>query len=112
MNLNCDAVLDLISLYWDGTLSASTRASVREHLRNCPSCQNQYRQYVHSARVAIHRPELTQNINLRDGYDILLRKLKKQHSLRVGILAGCACVTLAAVAVSILRDRKTIQAEQ
>jgi predicted anti-sigma-YlaC factor YlaD len=107
MNLNCDAVLDMISMYWDNTLSTSTRAAVREHLRGCPACRKQYQQYAQAARVSVQRPELMKNINLTDGYDTLLRKLKKQHSLRVGFLAGCACVTLAAVAVSILRDLKT-----
>ena len=106
MNLNCDAVTDMISLYWDNTLSASTRTAVREHLRGCPSCRKQYQQYAQAARIAIQRPEPMKNINLSDGYDTLSRKLKKQHSLRVGFLAGCACVTLAAVAVSILRDQK------
>ncbi|HOP11075.1 MAG TPA: zf-HC2 domain-containing protein [Oscillospiraceae bacterium] len=106
MNLNCDATLDLISLYWDGTLSASTRAAVREHLRGCPTCRNQYQQYAHAAKIAVQRPEPKENINLTDGYNSLLRKLKKQHSMRVGFLAGCACVTLAAVAISVLRDKK------
>ncbi len=107
MNLNCDAALDLISLYWDHTLSASTRAAVRAHLRSCPACKKQYLQYARAAKTAIHRPELTKNINLSDGYSTLRRKLQKRHSLRIGFLAGCACVTLAAVALSIIRDRKT-----
>jgi predicted anti-sigma-YlaC factor YlaD len=92
----------------DNTLSASTRSAVREHLRGCPSCRKQYQQYARASKIAqLIRPELNKNMNLTDGYDTLLRKLKKQHSLRVGFLAGCACVTLAAVAVSILRDQKT-----
>ena len=106
MNLNCDAVMDMISLYWDNTLSASTRTAVREHLRGCPACRKQYQQYAQAARIAIQRPEPKKTMNLTDGYDTLSRKLKKQHSLRVGFLAGCACVTLAAVAVSVLRDKK------
>ena len=106
MNLNCDAALDLITLYLDGALSASTRAAVREHLRSCPACRRHYQQYAHTAKLAVRKPEPVKNIDLTDGYGTLSRKLKKQHSLRVGFLAVCAFVTLAAVAVSFLRGKK------
>ena len=105
MNLICDAVLDMISLYWDHTLSASTRAAVREHLRGCPSCRRQYQQYARSAKLMIRRPEVS-DINVGSGYSDLSHRLKKQRSLRVGFLAGCTFVTLAAIAVSFLHDKK------
>ena len=105
MNLNCDAVLDMITLYWDNTLSVSTREAVREHLRVCSACRKQYQQYARTAKLTVRRPEAS-DINIGSGYDDLSHRLKKQHSLRIGFLAGCACVTLAAVAVSILREKR------
>lgn len=44
MNLPCSIVRDLLPLYAEQMTEAETNTLVREHLENCPDCQNRFEQ--------------------------------------------------------------------
>lgn len=51
--LNCDDVLQLLGDYVGQELPAKYADSIREHLQNCPSCEEaveSYRQVIHLGR--------------------------------------------------------------
>ena len=45
MNLNCDIVMDCVSIYKDGLASEGTKRAVETHLKECSDCKSFYRQY-------------------------------------------------------------------
>ena len=45
MEISCEVIRDLLPLYHDGVCSEASRRLVEEHLKNCPACAAELRQY-------------------------------------------------------------------
>lgn len=91
--IECGVIRDLLPLYEDGAASEETAQLVREHLKDCPACQEELRKM----RVPISVPAE------RDG-ELWERYKRRQDQLRrkKNIRTTCALCLLAAVVVFCL----------
>lgn len=91
--IECGVIRDLLPLYEDGVASEETAQLVREHLKDCPACQEELRKM----RVPISMPAE------KDG-ELWERYKRRQDQLRrkKNIRTTCALCLLAAVVVFCL----------
>lgn len=109
MNLNCDVVMDLVSIYADGLASPATEEAITAHLKTCPSCRKYYRQYdafdISPASVApVVDPKPEVNEHMKRYVDISL-KLRRKRNFYIGAIASCACISAAAVLFGIFFNK-------
>lgn len=89
--LNCDIVQDLLPLYHDAVLSASSRQAVEEHLATCPHCQQEYQDLCEEL------PTEQQTPATQETFRAMMRRLRWKRIgvtilvalLSCGILGGC-----------------------
>ena len=95
--IECGVIRDLLPLYEDGVASEETAQLVREHLKDCPACQEELRKM----RVPISMPaekdgELWERYKRRQNQ--LRRKKKIRIACVLSLLAAavvfCLCYTL------------------
>jgi predicted anti-sigma-YlaC factor YlaD len=105
MNLTCDVVQDLVSIYKDGAASAGTAAAVEAHLKQCGDCRRYYRQYD-----SINRKF---NAKLADiagdpdnDYMDISAALKTRRMIAEVFIAVCAAITVTSVVFAFLIRRK------
>jgi anti-sigma factor RsiW len=58
--MNCEAVRDLLSAYYDRELAPDVEVAVREHLQDCPECAEQLSQFAELSKLAadMRQPEV------------------------------------------------------
>lgn len=106
MSLNCDLVMDLVSLYHDGSVSNTTRTAVEEHLKTCAECRSFYHQYRH----LIGRQPKYQAIDIPDieaKYNKLADKMYRRRNTLTLSLA--LYTSLAALSVLLILLNKSKQ---
>ncbi len=86
--LSCNVVKDLLPQYVENLLSPESEKEVAEHLKDCESCREIYRQMNSPEPIAIEA--------LRE-----VDYLKKVKHERIKILAACVLTVLAVVACSV-----------
>jgi len=108
MNLTCDIVMDLVSIYKDKLASQSSYEAIEEHLKECHNCRKYYKQYD-----SINQKELepeNHNDYLQNDYmqkyTELSVKLNNRRKLIVAGMAVFACASVFAVLISALKPCK------
>ncbi|MBQ3065676.1 MAG: zf-HC2 domain-containing protein [Clostridia bacterium] len=91
MNINCDIIMDLVAVYKDGMASDGTRALVRAHLRECPSCRKMYAGYQISQNVR-PTPAPAPKEGYAEGYNALIRHMRIKHIREVASVMFAAGV--------------------
>ena len=108
MNLTCDIVMDLVSIYKDKLASQSTCEAIKEHLKECQNCRKYYKQYDSINQIELE-PE-KRNVDLRDDfmqkYTELSVKLNHRRKLIIAGMAVFACASVCSVLISTLKTNK------
>lgn len=94
MNLNCDVVMDLVSIYKDGAASPSTEKAVEEHLSQCRDCRRYYKQFDSLERIMTRQQRIEDDGKERE-YLALSETLKFRRRLVTVCVAVCVGVTTA-----------------
>jgi hypothetical protein len=84
---NCEIVQDLLPLYKDEVVSASTVAMIEEHLKTCETCQGE---------LAKLQGDVTAGFTPTQKAEIGALKLFRKKILRKNVLIACTSVVLAA----------------
>lgn len=103
MNLPCDAVKDLVSIYKDGLASESTAESIRNHLKQCPDCRKYYKQYDSINRLSSAKHNVAADISVEPSlkeYTELSVKLRTRRNLLIAGVALLASVTVSSMIVN------------
>lgn len=105
MNMTCEIVRDLTELYQENIVSRESAVEIRAHLKNCAECRKYYRNYDHlmNTDVAVDIPSQQEMYAAQErSYDVLSRKLRRRHMLRViGVSSAIGAGTIM-LAVGIL----------
>ena len=105
MSLNCDIVMDLVSLYKDGLASEPSRSAVNEHLKGCSACRKYYRHYDAIDNMAISGGKPADEDDYMKHYTEISTKLRRRRGIHTGLIACCACVSAAAFLISLLSEK-------
>ncbi len=84
MNLNCDIVMDMVSLYNDGSVSGSSRKAIAKHLQKCPECRKFYKEY----RAEMKRGFSSSGVLLSDEEQIYNAFVARLNRRRMFFTAG------------------------
>ena len=101
MNLSCNVVMDLTSLYKDGLASAETVKAVREHLKECPSCRRYYRNYDHMEEPIGLDVGTVAVAPVEDGYMKLHKRIRRRRIAETAAVVVSLCAAAAVLAVSL-----------
>ena len=105
MSLNCETVMDLVSLYKDGAVSDGTRQTIDEHLRDCRDCRRYYHQYDSIDRIITKKQE-DASCDVEEKYASFSASLKRRRTIAAAGLAFCAAITLCSVTFALLATRR------
>ena len=98
MQVNCDIVRDLVTLYKDGVANAGSMAAVRAHLAGCPDCRRYYRQYdavSHAPRI--HPRSAGSSVADTGRFNALAVRLKKRRTVSNAAMLGLVGVAAGAL---------------
>lgn len=103
MNLTCDIVMDLVSIYKDELASESTCEAIEAHLKECPACRKYYKQY--DSICGVEPPKSAPVIvdDYKEKYTALAIKLNRRRKLAMLGMAAFACVSIGVVLASALK---------
>lgn len=105
MNLTCDIVQDLVSIYKDGAASAGTAEAVEAHLKQCGDCRRYYRQYDSiNRKIAAKQAESAGEP--ADEYARISAALKTRRTIYEAFLAACAAITVTSAVFAFLLRKK------
>ena len=90
MNINCEMARDLLPMYKDECLSASSERALRKHLDICPAC----RRYLHEYKA---RQKEDMLVSTGD-FAVISRRLRR-HRTVTEIAIGTAMTALAIYAL-------------
>ena len=96
MNVSCDMVMDLISLYNDGVASEETCRAIREHLKECPACRRAYASYSEQKKRELKPPRIPESDELSQKYTLLARHLRRDR-----LLSNAAVIMLILLSATI-----------
>lgn len=107
MNLNCDIVMDLVSLYKDGATSEVTNAAIEDHLEECRACRVYYRHYGSINQRMGHGKSSPGSVESNEGEDLekilaLSSALRTRRILTVAGFTLAGILTASSVALSVL----------
>lgn len=105
MNLSCDTVLDLVSIYKDGASSEATVKAVDEHLKTCPDCRRYYRQYDSINRLLTRKTE-SPAPGSEERYADFTAALRRRHTIETLAVYASAAVAVAAVGYAVFGRRR------
>lgn len=93
MKISCKIAEDLLPLYVDESCSEDSRATLEEHLKECPSCQ---------AKLVRMQSSITDDIQAEKSVPTLAKYAKKVRHHRIRMTALVIIVTIFASAVLAL----------
>lgn len=105
MTLNCETVMDMVSLYKDGALSEGSRESIDEHLRECRECRRYYHQYDSIDRIITKKQE-AESADVEEKYASFSASLRRRRTAATVGLAVCAAVTLTSAIFAMASIRR------
>ena len=109
MELSCDIVMDLITLYHDGLTSESSNKAIKTHLKSCPTCRKAYREYK-LAEVHPSQTEMDVTMQeLNDSFSYLAKRLRKRHYLITSGISFYILLSLVLLGFYSLRQREEQQ---
>ena len=99
MSWNCDIVIDLISLYHDGLASEATKQFVSQHLTECPTCRQQYKQYRKFLQKISGLSQIPSEQRMEQNFSLLANRMRRRRMmLGIGMLsyvcASVCCFTM------------------
>lgn len=93
MKISCKIAEDLLPLYVDDSCSEDSRATLEEHLKECPSCR---------AKLARMQSSITDDIRAEKSVPSLAKYAQKVRNHRIRMTALVIIVTIVASAVLAL----------
>ena len=90
MNINCEMAHDLLPMYKDKCLSASSETALREHLAVCPEC----RRYLHE-----YKARERDNVLIPSGDFSAVSKRLRRHRTVTELAIGSAVAVLTVYAL-------------
>jgi len=104
MNLTCDIVMDLVSIYKDKLASQSSCEAIEEHLKECPACRKYYKQYDSIYRLEPEKSDTVIADDYEQKYTALSIKLNRRRKLAMVGMAAFACASVGAILISALKS--------
>ena len=101
MSLNCDIVKDLVALYHDGEASEASAAAVKEHLKECKSCREYYKEYGAATPAS-------QNFNFisTGNYGELAKQMRIRRLWMLAAVLAYVSASLCALIMLLMRMRE------
>lgn len=107
MSTACDAVIDLIPLCRDKSVSAGTRKFVENHLKICPKCRKYYREYVKLTKAHRLTENFTVTVNGGSDFDALAKRIRKRrNTFYLGTIFFLGGVAFASVKIAQAAHKK------
>ena len=106
MEISCDIVMDLITLYHDGLASESSVNAIKTHLKGCPNCRKAYHEYK---LAEIHPTPTEADVNiqeLNDRFNYLAKRLRKRQYLITSGIGFYILLSLVLLVLYTLRQRE------
>ena len=87
MKLDCCVVRDLLPLYVENMVSDQTAEQIKQHLAECPNCQNEYNSLTDTGRLdVLEMPADTHQTDVKP-FKKVMRKLNRQmYGLSYGLI--------------------------
>ena len=101
MSLNCDIVKDLVALYHDGVASEASEREVKDHLKECKSCREYYKQYGLSTPAS-----LDLNISRPGNYGELAKHMRVRRLWMLVSALAYVSASICALIMLLMRMRK------
>lgn len=101
MSLNCDIVMDCVSIYKDGLASEGTKKAVESHLKECPDCKKYYRQYDSIRHISSPSQSIPSD-DKTEKFAALSSVLNARRKLFSACFAVFAAITVASVVFGII----------
>lgn len=87
MKLDCCVVRDLLPLYVENMVSDQTAELIKQHLMECPECQNEYESFKDSGRLDVLETPVNSLPAEGKPFRKLVQKLNRQmHGLAYGLI--------------------------
>lgn len=87
MKLDCCVVRDLLPLYVENMVSDQTAELIKQHLMECPECQNEYESFKDSGRLDVLETPVNSLPAEGKPFKKLVQKLNRQmHGLAYGLI--------------------------
>ena len=100
MNSECDVIMDLAGVYFDKTAAYKTNVFINEHLKNCESCRNFYKQFSQYKRSK----KINNNCDIpkwEGNYDEVAYRLRRRKRIMslIGLAYGVSMLSIVAWAI-------------
>jgi len=105
MNLDCDIVMDCVSIYKDGLASEKTVKAVNEHLKECRDCRKYYKQYD-SINNFTTKNQSACTGSSEEKFAALSAALKVRRNIFAALLVAFTLVTTISVIFGIITGSK------
>ncbi len=87
MKLDCCVVRDLLPLYVENMVSNQTAEQIRQHLAQCPDCQNEYDSFNNTERLNVLETPIEAPLADTKPFQKIMRKLNRQmYGLSYGLI--------------------------
>lgn len=97
MSLDCNVIMDLVSLYHDKEVSFVTKLEVDKHMKTCKNCQKYYKDYKILPQSALSLDDLGE-----ENYSKFARRLRvRRYWSLAGFLAYVSASLFAIIFMSI-----------
>ncbi|NLL46008.1 MAG: zf-HC2 domain-containing protein [Clostridiales bacterium] len=105
MNLDCDIVMDCVSIYKDGLASEGTARAVNQHLKNCAECRKFYRHYDSINAISTKNQRACTGSS-DEKFAELSKALKVRRNIFAALFVAFTLVTTISVIFGIIMGRK------
>lgn len=103
MNLDCNVVMDLVSLYHDEEVSFVTRLALDKHIKECKNCQEYYKDY----KILPQKP-LAIDFSGEQNYSKLAKKMRTRRLISLAIFLAYVSASLFAIIFMSLKMRNDV----
>lgn len=79
MNLDCNIVKDLVSLYKDGVVREETKRAIALHLKECEVCKQYYKSYEPIQTINIKTQSIPE-YDIKKEYSDLAKKIRHRRN--------------------------------
>lgn len=101
MNLDCNIVMDLVSLYHDKEVSFVTKLEVDKHIRKCENCKKYYKDY----RILPQSPFDIDSIG-EENYSKLAKRIRIRRWWTIAGFLGYVSASLFAIIFMSVKMRE------
>jgi len=105
MNLDCDIVMDCVSIYKDGLASENTVRAVEQHLKKCADCRRFYKQYDSINTISTKKQSACTGSS-DEKFAALSKALKMRRNIFAALFIAFTLVTTISVIFGIITGSK------